>query len=55
MTRRKQSDDNKNGAVPRSEKEPEKRGVMWILGSSIVGIMPLVALITFLLNFFGHR
>jgi hypothetical protein len=39
MTRRKQSDDNKNGAVPRAEKEPEKRGVMWILGSSIVGII----------------
>jgi hypothetical protein len=55
MTRRNQLDDDKKGAVPRAEKEHEKRGAMWILGSSIVGIIVLVILIGFLLKFFGHR
>ena len=28
-------EDDKRGAVPRAEREHEKRGAIWILGSSI--------------------
>ena len=30
-------EDDKKDAVPRAEKEHEKRGAIWILGSSIAG------------------
>jgi|HubBroStandDraft_6_1064221.scaffolds.fasta_scaffold4108348_1 hypothetical protein len=48
-------EDDKKGAVLRSEKEDEERGAIWILGSSIAGIMFLVGLLVFLLKLFGHR
>jgi hypothetical protein len=48
-------EDVKKGAVPRAEKEDEERGAIWILGSSIAGIIFLVGLIAFLLKLFGHR
>ena len=48
-------EDDKKDAVPRAEKEHEKRGAIWILGSSIAGIIGLVGLIAFLLKLFGHR
>jgi hypothetical protein len=35
-------EDDKKGAVLRAEKEDEERGAIWILGSSIAGIMLLV-------------
>jgi hypothetical protein len=48
-------EDNKKSAVLRAEKEDEERGAIWILGSSIAGIIVLVGLLAFLLKLFGHR
>jgi hypothetical protein len=48
-------EDDKKGAVLRAEEEHERRGAIWILGSSIGGIIFLVGLIEFVLRFLGHR
>ena len=48
-------EDAKKGAVVRAEEEHERRGAVWILGSSIGGIIVLVGLIAFILKLFGHR